>query len=432
MTLRVVSLVLWGLSFCALDLPAQDSGSGPRQLAPGVLKAFAPQIDARDSFTVPMALPELNAREYAGNFSAQAETLHGQTQDVIFFRSVWQYEFATLGLRQIKLSFRNADGGLENRHYWYLVYRIRDFGKSLTYDQVRQEVVFPYITHEVKIDAAKSNPDLTPRRFNPQIELTGWVSDNQGGYSPVSYRDQYLPLVAREIQKLEDKHLRLYDNLEIRDVEIPLSENESDPGVWGVAVWENVDPRLNYVSVYIRGITNAYRMTSTADGKIGVRNKTLQLNYWRPGDSAEQERDFVSFGVPLVDSPDEQIAITRRYQLPGPQIRAYVINELAQREVPVAEIDAGVSLEDFSSPATAELNGGTLPSALVEALRIYGYQIPENTPVETVIESSMWQFKLESGENTQRWVLKFEPQYWEKKGRGIRFIKSLDHLWIYR
>jgi hypothetical protein len=44
----------------------------------------------------------------------------------------------------------------------------------------------------------------------------------------------------------------------------------------------------------------------------------------------------------------------------------------------------------------------------------------------------MWQFELDSDGKKQKWVLKLEPQHWEQDGKGIRFLKSLDHLWIYQ
>ncbi len=433
MTLRIAGLIVLGLIMnLTSQLPAQERGGLPRPLAPGVLKMYSPQIDARDTFSIPMAMPELKPAAYEGNLTAQAETLRGSTRDIVFFRDVWQLEFATLGLRQIKLSFKAPDGAVQNRHYWYLVYRVRNLGKSISYDEVKQEVVFPYVISEAKIDAATTKPDLMPRTFSPTFELTGWVADGKGEYEPIAYRDQYLPLVAKEIQKLEDPNQRLFNSLEIGDVEIPLSRTETDPGVWGVAVWEEIDPRVNYVSVRIKGLTNAYRIVATADGKIDVVNKILQLNYWRPGDGAQQERDFVAYGIPYTDSFREQVGITKRYELPGPQVLAFQVNELAGREVHITEIDAEVNLDDFSSPVVASLDDGKLPESLINNLKLYGYEVSESTPVTQVIDSTMWQFQLDVDGKKQKWVLKLEPQFWEPQGKGIRFLKTLDHLWIYR
>ena len=29
--------------------------------------------------------------------------------------------------------------------------------------------------------------------------------------------------------------------------------------MWGVATWEYVDPRMDFFSIYVKGLTNAYR-----------------------------------------------------------------------------------------------------------------------------------------------------------------------------
>lgn len=433
MKLRCAGLFAFSLLLNLTSLVvAQERGNLPKTLAPGVLKVFAPEIDARDTFTVPMVLPDLKANEYQGNLIAQAETLRGSTRDIVFFRDVWQLEFATLGLRQIKLSFKAPDGAVQNRHYWYLVYRVRNLGKSLSYDESKEGDVFPHIVSEAKFDSAKEDRALSPRTFNPSFEMTGWVSDGKGEYSSVSYRDQYLPLVAKEIQKLEDPNQRLFNCLEIGDVEIPLAQSESDPGVWGVAVWEEVDPRVNYVSIRVTGLTNAYRVVASADGTFDVKRKALQLNYWRPGDGAQQERDFVAYGIPYTDSYEEQIGITKRYALPGPQVIAFQVNELAGREVPVTQVDAELNPEDFASPVVSSLDDGKLTESLVNALNLYGFKASDSTAVTQVIDSSMWQFELDGEGKKQKWVLKLEPQHWEQNGKGIRFLKSLDHLWIYQ
>jgi hypothetical protein len=39
---------------------------------------------------------------------------------------------------------------------------------------------------------------------------------------------------------------------------------------------------------------------------------------------------------------------------------------------------------------------------------------------------------LTAGDQTESYSVILEPQYWEKDFEGIRFIKSLDYLWIYR
>jgi hypothetical protein len=63
---------------------------------------------------------------------------------------------------------------------------------------------------------------------------------------------------------------------------------------------------------------------------------------------------------------------------------------------------------------------------------LYGFKASDSTAVTQIIDSSMWQFELDVEGKKQKWVLKLEPQHWERDGKGIRFLKSLDHLWIYQ
>ena len=70
----------------------------------------------------------------------------------------------------------------------------------------------------------------------------------------------------------------------------------------------DVDPRVDFFSIYVGGLTNAYRWTDTpAAYHVGDApgrgrqfvHKMLQLNFWRAGDDLmPNEREF-RYGVPL-------------------------------------------------------------------------------------------------------------------------------------
>ena len=42
------------------------------------------------------------------------------------------------------------------------------------------------------------------------------------------------------------------------------SDGRADNRVWGVATWNDVDPRIDFFSVYVGGLTNAYRWEDPA------------------------------------------------------------------------------------------------------------------------------------------------------------------------
>jgi len=159
-----------------------------------------------------------------------------------------------------------------------------------------------------------------------------------------------------------------------------------------------------------------------------LKRKTLQLNFWRPGDNQEEEKDPLTFGIPLVDDPQEQVLITRRYALPGPVLRAYQRDKKADRKVLIMETDAQVSLKDFKSPLVPALNDGQLPEAVAQAFADAGISVKPDAGVDTLIEGKEWGLSL--GKSDIELVL--EPQFWEPDFEGIRFIKSLDFVWIYR
>ena len=146
-----------------------------------------------------------------------------------------------------------------------------------------------------------------------------------------------------------------------------------------------------------------------------------------PHDRKEERRDDISYGIPLVDTPDQQIEIARRYNLPGPMLRGYLIDEVAQRELLVAETDANLSLTEFNSPLTKALDGSKIPSALSAAFANAGIKT-DGATVKTVISGRKWNVK--AGE--KNYVVRMEPQFWEPDFGKIRFIKTLDYMWIYR
>jgi hypothetical protein len=160
----------------------------------------------------------------------------------------------------------------------------------------------------------------------------------------------------------------------------------------------------------------------------------LQINFSRPGGILNEHRDKIEFGVPLVDDPKQQVLIAKHYNLPGPLLSCFYINpDAADRRVLIAEVDAQVNLEDFTSALTPSLSNNRMPATMVEALANAGVKVDPELTLEAVVPGKRWGFVNED----ERFMLVLEPQYWEPvmdriKGNKIRFIKTLDYLWIYR
>ena len=76
----------------------------------------------------------------------------------------------------------------------------------------------------------------------------------------------------------------------------------------------DVDPNLDFVSVEVFGLTNAFEKAEDA-GQTEYKQKALQLNFYRPGDAVRQTEDLIRFGVPAFDDPKEQKYILEQYGL---------------------------------------------------------------------------------------------------------------------
>jgi hypothetical protein len=410
--------------------PARVSGqvsfSQARELAPGVLKTIPTILDVRDSFSLPMPLPGVEAQPFQPKTLPRQVTLHELSRRVVLFRDIWQYEFSFTGLRQMPQSVRQPDGTLTEKNIWNMVYRIRNLGKSMGFEQVKANPNFDRQLYELQKNKleAESKADFLPR-----FTLEGWVIPaEQTEYEKVIYRDFINPAFVRSIQQREDPGRRLLGTVEMSQVELPVIKDQASDGVWGVAIWKDVDPRIDYLSVYVSGLTNAYRIRKEPDGNIELDKKTLQLNFWRPGDTVSESQDEVDFGIPLVNDPRRQVLITQRYALPGPILRVYHESQSANRSVLIAEADGQVSLQTFDSALTPTLDQGELPDAVVAAIEGSGLDIPADLSLKTLIPGQKWSMTM--GE--QNYTLALEPRYWEPDFGKIRFIKSLDHLWIYR
>lgn len=410
-----------------------QSDGQPKPLADRILTVIPPKLVPTDTFTPLLPIPGLKINRYTPHYTPSSETLFGQASQVVFYRNVWGLEFATTGLRQIELMFRRPDGSEVNKHFYYMVYRVRNFGNSLSYDIVKEQLEKEFIKYELQRDKIEDGrPAVGPDKFRPLFSLEGWVHAPGGEMQQVAYLDSYLPEVAKAIQRREDPNLKLHDQLEIQSVEIPLSVNEDDPGVWGIAVWENVHPRLNFISVYVSGLTNAYRIDIDSEANQTLRRKVLKLNFWRSGDSYLPSKDNVIYGIPFTDVPTEQIEICRRYQLPGPQFHVTMTNPTIDGEFTLVDVNAAVDMETLDCPELVTLADGKLPESIVEALTNLNFEVDESAAVTTRVPGKKWTFDIAFNGGQRTLNIHFVPQYWEKEGKGVRFLRSLDYFWVYR
>jgi hypothetical protein len=150
---------------------------------------------------------------------------------------------------------------------------------------------------------------LEPRgsnvRFLPSFVLAGFDR-------PATYQESILPSAVERIRQRELPNETLHDSVTIGRVSLKPTSEPEEGKVWGVATWINVDPRTDYFSVFVQGLTNGYRLVDAA-GNQQRHQRTLRLNFWRPGDAIDPDADSIQFGIPFVDDAAEQAAILETY-----------------------------------------------------------------------------------------------------------------------
>lgn len=250
---------------------AEPAAEGPyRMLAPGVMQSVDPElhevetVSRHDVVELLAVDPDL---EWA--------------KDVPFRRQIWYLEFKFKPMRMILVDIPQPNGRMRQKLLWYMVYSVTNPGK-----------VMPSVQG---VDGSYQLQDSDqPVLFIPEFRLR---SHEFGKVYP----DRVIPIAMGPIQMREDPRRKFYTSVEMVR---PIKPGET---VWGVATWEDVDPRIDRFSVYVNGLTNAYRWEDTpgaykpgdpiGKGRKWVR-KTLKLNFWRPGDEYyEHEKEF-RYGIP--------------------------------------------------------------------------------------------------------------------------------------
>jgi hypothetical protein len=291
-------LSLFGLiGLCTVPSLAQQEAAEPgyRKLAPDVVTEIQPVLEEEETFSGPREIVELVRGHpelaWSPNYAPGSNTLLEMAKQTIFRRQIWALELGFKPLRMITVQLPAPGGATVTRQVWYLVYYVKNNGRHL--NPVPKEGTEGRVTHTTE----QVNHSI---RFFPTFVLqchdVGRV-----------YLDEVIPVAVERIREREDPNRTFYNSVTISDVTIPVSDEYEDRSVWGIVTWVGVDPRSDFFSVFVSGLTNAYRWQDPPDGfqpgdppGAGRRLtfKTLQLNFWRPGDAIDlSEREF-RYGVP--------------------------------------------------------------------------------------------------------------------------------------
>ncbi|MGC3969349.1 MAG: hypothetical protein QM775_18910 [Pirellulales bacterium] len=265
----------------AVPVQGPPPSGGFRVLASGVMTTIPSPVSVDDLQSmhdlreVVAELPTYGERELSPG--------RKPARGIRFAHDAWGLDFSFKPIRFIRIP---GPGGTE-RLIWYMVYNVRNGPvKRLEYDSTSDSSV-------------KEVPVTKPFLFIPRFDLISHDVKK-------TYSETIIPEAVAAIQAREDKNRKLLTTAEMTG-EIPPTTNDVDRSVWGVAMWEGVDPRTDRFSIDIYGLTNAFKWKDPeTDHQPGsppgsgrnFEQQVLLLNFWRPSDTRFEHENEIRFGIP--------------------------------------------------------------------------------------------------------------------------------------
>jgi len=318
-----------------------------KPFAKGVITTIPIAPQDEEMFSGPRPLVEvpliIDGLEYEPKIAAKTSTVFEKAKIATLRRTIWNLEFSFKPMRMVYVDIPQPNGKLQRKLVWYMVYYVRNLGGHIRPLPQVEEV----LKEATVVDANGTKAGLTPglvhvkfsKETTDEVEVFGKPSTELRFFPhfvlrSTEYDKEYLdrvipaalaPIKAREFPGRTD--VKLYDSLTISEVAIKKSDETNDNRVWGVVTWIDVEPRIDYYTVYIQGLTNAYRFDDPegafkkgdqpGTGRKIVR-KTLQLNFWRPGDTIDPHEEEIRYGTRIESDPLEQKKILDEFGVEKP------------------------------------------------------------------------------------------------------------------
>ncbi len=301
MVFRCVLLLAMTMALGVSGTAAAQDGSGsgalglpPRKLADGVMTVVPPDKNAGDTVAGTFDLdfvekhPELawlppDFPEGKPFHASPAETLLELSRNITFRHDVWYLELAFKPVRLIQVEIPNSSGGVDQKVAWYMVYSVRYPGEDLQ-AVADSESAIPGVPTEVKVDAVRFLPRFTIVSKERNFEMDS----------------QILPTARKAIEAKERVGKPLLDPIEMAQRSFTQTDSREDV-TWGVAIWTDIDPRVDFFAVDVRGLSNAYKVRQDSGGKTLFDRKTLRIYHWRAGDAIDEHKDRIRLGVPAFE-----------------------------------------------------------------------------------------------------------------------------------
>jgi len=281
----------------AAKTPALAKPAAPTQKAPAAAPASAPAVTPAASAPpqgpfrslAPGTLRTIDPMRRVDETVSRHDMVELLTVDpkldwaksIPFRREIWALQFQFKPMRMIFVDLPQPTGFMQRKQIWYLVYTVTNMGKTMR--------PVPADNGTYRIESVDKPIHFVPGFLLHSIELDKW------------YPDRVIPAAIGPIRMREDPNRSFANSVEmVRDLQVGET-------AWGVATWEDIDPRTDRFAVYVNGLTNAYRWTDDTakvkpESPLGtgrrLMRKTLKLNFWRPGDEFDPKEREIRYGIP--------------------------------------------------------------------------------------------------------------------------------------
>jgi hypothetical protein len=289
-------LLMAAISVASAQDPAPPKPEPFRSPVQGVLKDATPRPEVDES----------NSRHDVIELLA-VDPGFDWAKNATFRRDVYNLRFEFKPLRMIWVDMPQPSGKLQRKAIHYLVYSVTNVPVA---DQKSDPPRYGWM-HPVPDpnDPYKHKIEYQDRpiRFVPEFLL-------ESPEYHKAYSDRVIPVALAAIRAREDRLPPTWSRKDKTSVRPPLrstvemaTEITVGQTLWGVATWEEIDPKIDRFVIYVQGLTNAYRWRDLPEKyRPGAEMatyrkmflKTLRLNFWRPGDEYYPKEAEIRRGYP--------------------------------------------------------------------------------------------------------------------------------------
>lgn len=292
------------------------------------------------------------------------ETLIGLAINRQFQRRLWCLEFAYRQPRTIEIEVPGDKFEIQKERVWYLLYRVRN--KAIDED-TKAVVGFGGSTREVyfeKNEDGEEDPtrpkirflNKSIKRFEPHFifETHEALHKDEGILEYQDHLDRLVSSAMEPISRREKIPLSmLHDSVSIS--EDPIQPDEER---WGVAIWQDIDTRIDFFTVFIYGLTNSIkweydaRLDSDDEHEPEYERRQLEclrLDFYHPGD---QDHDGFEEASVVHSGLFERVALGSRL------LEASSRATLTRANYAKGLRDSGLEWENFLEPDKENWEGG--------------------------------------------------------------------------